>query len=437
MIKFPCKCSHIFNLTEDMAGGLVQCPRCGLLADVPTISELENITEDGAFKINDAAPITDNIELADLHDAFAPGTIDEEGNAIDLRSDAEHFRRIGVRADADPPRVAPKYDPSTGELIRPLELKDERGDADARASRGCAHTEITPIAPMPVIPIHHPKSVGYAVGELRKQVTTATLMLELLMPANAIVMFFIFVLYVIAGFATTILGVGGAFFHISLQILNFPLWLILAHYGCVIEDTGPDSHDELPRPFRHFGLAEDLWNPFIRVFRAGLICFLPALIAGMPRVPMGSLRTPVVLILELIGAFFLPAVLLTTVTGTTSANLRPDRVLAVIRRCGGDYILAVGLLVLSLVPTGFYLIGPAIIPNGADSILLDRIYKPAVAMPVLAICVYLLHFFCWHLGLLYRAHHDEFPWEMQRHIPTTPRTVAPPRKRRTSRGRPY
>jgi hypothetical protein len=122
------------------------------------------------------------------------------------------------------------------------------------------------------------------------------------------------------------------------------------------------------------------------------------------------------LFLELAGAFFLPAVLLTTVTGTTLLNLRPDRVLAVIRRCGGDYILSVGAFLLMLVPSTFYLVAPRIFFANASSTIIKNMSREYVMLPLLAICVYLAHFFCWHLGLMYRAHHDEFPWLLQRHI---------------------
>ncbi len=51
MIKFPCKCGNVFNLTDDMAGGMLQCPRCGLLNDIPTLGELANLSEDGTVKL--------------------------------------------------------------------------------------------------------------------------------------------------------------------------------------------------------------------------------------------------------------------------------------------------------------------------------------------------------------------------------------------------
>ena len=61
--------------------------------------------------------------------------------------------------------------------------------------------------------------------------------------------------------------------------------------------------------------------------------------------------------------------------------------------------------------------------------------EPYVQLPLLAVCVYLAHFFCWHLGLLYRAHHDDFPWLMQRHVKRNRATlqVAQAMARKTNR----
>ena len=39
-----------------------------------------------------------------------------------------------------------------------------------------------------------------------------------------------------------------------------------------------------------------------------------------------------------------------------------------------------------------------------------------VVLPALGAGVYLMHYFMWYLGLMYRSHHDQFPWVLQRHI---------------------
>jgi hypothetical protein len=36
--------------------------------------------------------------------------------------------------------------------------------------------------------------------------------------------------------------------------------------------------------------------------------------------------------------------------------------------------------------------------------------------PCLVAGIYLMHLFAWYMGLVYRAHHEQFPWILQRHI---------------------
>jgi hypothetical protein len=431
MIKFPCKCGHIFNLTEDMAGGLIQCPRCGLLADVPTLSDLVNITEDGIFKIGDAAPLTDQITVADLHEAFSARTVDANGYEKDLRPDEEHYRIIGVPKEVDAVGFSPKYDPLTGELIQPLDIKETEPIAVAVVPLSEDETGDVPLAVIPIdTKAAGSPSIAYASNESRKQITPFSLLLELFMPGNLVVMLFIFAFYYLAEKAAGILEIGGAFFP-PMPLLNIPLWLILAHYGAVIEEIGPNDCDELPRPFRHLTFQEDLVTPIVNVAFALLLSFLPAILAGMAEHRLRHLTRPIMLSLELIGAFFLPAVLLTTVTGISYANLRPDRLLSVIRICGGDYLLSVGVLLLGLFPSALFFAAGAILPPEVRSVIVPDINQPAVLLPLTAFSVYLTHFFCWHLGLLYRAHQPDFPWVMQHHVSARRDPVlAPPRRRR-------
>jgi hypothetical protein len=37
-------------------------------------------------------------------------------------------------------------------------------------------------------------------------------------------------------------------------------------------------------------------------------------------------------------------------------------------------------------------------------------------MPLQFMTIILLHFASWHLGLIYRRHHDQFPWVLQKHV---------------------
>jgi hypothetical protein len=426
MIKFPCKCGNVFNLSDDMAGGMLQCPHCGLLNDIPTLSDLPNLREDGTIKLAEPSispEVHDEHAIAQMHIAFSRHTTDPLGREKDLRPDEEHFRAVGSSLE-EPASVTPKYDPATGELIRPLDLK-----ADDAATPPPDSDESVPLAVLPVEPILPAHSISYAMAGTRAGITPVSILLELFQPANAAVMFFVFLFYLIAGKAAQGLDVGSAFVPISLQILNIPVWLIMAHYGSVIEETGLEARDELPRPLRNLDFTQDLLGPFISVLTAGLICYLPAIIIDIPRIQLDDrTRLCLMLLFELIGSFFLPAVVMTTTTGATLLNLRPDRVLSIIMRCGGDYLLAVGVFMLSALPTAFYLLAPN--TDWINPTMATHLQSAIVYMPVLAVCVYLMHYFCWLVGLMYRTHHDQFPWVLQRHVSTRHHTnMSPPPRR--------
>ena len=53
MIRFACKCGFEFNVTEDRAGHMLQCPRCSLLVDVPRREELSWLGPDGTYAVTD------------------------------------------------------------------------------------------------------------------------------------------------------------------------------------------------------------------------------------------------------------------------------------------------------------------------------------------------------------------------------------------------
>lgn len=431
MIKFPCKCGHLFSVPEDMAGALVQCPRCGLAADVPTLGDLVNITDDGIFKIDEAPEAEDGISVARLQEVFNPRTLDAEGRQKDLRHDEEHYHKVGVPREVDGVGYSPKYDPDTGELIRPLELRDE-GAPVAVVPLAAEEAADEPLAVIPVstAPLHAAPAVAYASNQSRHVQSLGGVLLELFMPGNVVVMLFIFGLSYVAEKAAGILTIGQAVFPL-MPLLNLPLWLLLAHYGCVIEDLGPNDCDELPRPLRHFASMDDLFMPFFVVALALVICYFPAMVAGMEEKVLRNRTVGVMLILELVGSIFLPAVLLTTVTGASLANLRPDRVLKVIYICGGDYLLSVGIFLLAMFPSSLYLAASAIMPKDLQEFIAPKLAANYVMLPLTALSVYLMHFFCWHLGILYREHNGEFPWVLQRHDSNRRDPVyAPPRSSR-------
>jgi hypothetical protein len=133
-----------------------------------------------------------------------------------------------------------------------------------------------------------------------------------------------------------------------------------------------------------------------------------------------ALLVSLVPILFGLGGFVFPAVLLTAITsGAPLANLRPDRLLSVIRQCGGGYLVSV---IACLLASGLYLwliVGLEMIPRQwlSANPWLSNLNHFVVVYLLIWIAIYGVHFFAWHLGLLYRRHHERFNWALQRHIP--------------------
>jgi hypothetical protein len=422
VIKFPCKCGSMFNLTEDHAGGLTQCPRCGLLVDVPTLNDLANMNPDGTFGFSNLNLPNEISNTADLHRAFSTKTVDSQGREKDLRTVDDRIESLGDYDQITQTKVAPRYDPVTGELIRPIQLKDEKPVPVLSIGVPADESEIDAI-PLPVIAIPTPakknlRSLSYAVGDAARQVNLRTLALELFMPGNTAVMFFVFLLY-LGGYYTT-----GAIKYFTADLfdviwpfllINLPMWLIISHAGCIIEDTGPDAIEEVPRPLRNLAFGEDIFVPLFRVLLAGVICFAIPLVLYRKLDPANPMTLPIVLIFTAIGCYLFPAIVLTTVTGTTILNLRPDRLFSVIKQCGLAYPVSVILFILAAVPSIYYLTGKAIfhVPDNKFFLLMD---SRTLAFPLMLLAVYLLHCFCWHLGVMYRDNHPNFPWLAQRHI---------------------
>src|SRR5687768_9829205 len=130
MINFACRCSHRFTLPDDQAGGVIQCPGCHRLCDIPNLSDLGHIDADGNFNFDDdgAIPLAGEDRLPTLHKVFTRARSDDAGEEIDLRPTMHDVMNAGTEempyelADQIKP-AAPKYDPVTGELIKPLDVR--------------------------------------------------------------------------------------------------------------------------------------------------------------------------------------------------------------------------------------------------------------------------------------------------------------------------
>lgn len=404
VIKFTCKCGHRFAAPLEQAAGTVQCPDCGLLCDIPTLSDLASLEGDGTLRMAPAKPRVEPHRIDHLAAAFTRERLDGQGSEIDLRPSQDDLERIDSDAIPLKPREQaltekPKYDPVTGELIRPIGV-DERQVPEA-------HT--VPVAK---------RALSYASGDLMVIPSAGRALRDLFSPINMVVMLFILLLHLFN--QISIFAVMGGLFLLAPSVVLFTA-LILAHYANVVDETGPEARDELPRPIRGVSFGDDIWRPFTQAAGAMLICFVPAHFF-LAYAPPGPATLAVYVVLLGAGTFFFPAILLTLVTSGTIVNLRPDRVISVIRVIGGRYIISLLCFVLSaagywIVLQGTVLFVYRLMSRSAPAApLVNFISHPAFLYPALMIVLLVAHYFCWHLGLLYRRYHDHFPWVMQHHI---------------------
>src|SRR5437868_1043979 len=164
MIRFPCHCKTVLQVPDDEAGGVIQCTKCGRLNDIPTLSDLQSITEDGTYKIETPQDKAELDRLAQLQRSFAKQRVDDAGEDIDLRMSIDDMiesgRNIAPVSQREELRPsAPKYDPVTGELVRAIDIaKDPEMDPNS-----------IPMAKA---------VVNYAVADTQRQGSYATIFLN-------------------------------------------------------------------------------------------------------------------------------------------------------------------------------------------------------------------------------------------------------------------
>jgi hypothetical protein len=403
MIAFRCRCSHLFSVPEDQAGGTVQCPDCGLLNDVPQLGELSALDEDGTIRLGQTLTAPEPRRLTELDRTFAPRRVDEQGREIDLRTTFEQVKRAGAPAGR-PKRANPRYDPETGELITPLEVAQ-------------------PSVPVPPegVPLGKPV-LAYATLAAEPALTAPRILLELFMPANIAVILIVFAAYVvvrlIAFFLLILLAAGGP---IVAAFSTIPQWAVLflvaAHYGNAIDETGRAGKDQLPRPLRDLNWQDDIWGMFARVAFGAFLCYWPTIVVGsLPAGRPGEAEWGWLALGA--GTFFLPAVWLTLISSGSILNLRPDRVAVTVWRCGPGYLLLPAVLVIAAIAQGWAGLGLDVLPGIVNSVISKYVaphpqFILAATLGSLMIGVYAAHFFCWYLGTLFRRHEDNFPWVWQ------------------------
>ena len=158
-----------------MAGRQVQCPDCQRLVDVPTTNELAELSEDGTFRM-DAPVDRDSGHFEKMRRVYGKDKVDENGAEIDLRQTRDELAAAGTEDDIlafEHQPTAPKYDPETGELIRPLDIVDDPTIAP--------HPSQLPMAT---------NTLNYASPELQAGLPYSPLA-RLLSPINLAAMFFV------------------------------------------------------------------------------------------------------------------------------------------------------------------------------------------------------------------------------------------------------
>jgi hypothetical protein len=411
-IRFPCHCGHRFEVPIEQAASAIQCPRCGLLNDVPALSDLQSYSDDGTVRLKEDAPAAHRPRRdPTVYTSFRRAHIDRTGEDVDLRNSYDDLANVGAEPEPDTIPLTgderktkpakPKYDPVTGELIRPMPLAQT--------------PDLT--TPPDQIPVARPAhSLTYAAGDTRDVMTARRIFVEMLMPVNFIVILFVFAAHVFFQVATFVLFVLLAVAGLPVWIAQFPLaFLLMGHYTNTVTENAAEGKDELPRLLGSVSIGDDLWRPFVHMALAFMDAFLPAILCLM-LVPPQFLA---VTILPLgLGLFFFPAILLTTSTSGSTANLRPDRLAGVVRAAGGDYLFSFFCFLIALPTFVFALAGVYILPPHVLGAIpwIWKLNHPFVVYPVILFNVILMHFACWHLGVVYRRHHTAFPWVLQQHV---------------------
>jgi hypothetical protein len=389
-IEFSCDdCGHRFVLPFDLAGASVRCPECGQLQDAPEPGDATLVADDGALllapEVEPAVKVDRVAEVAHYFGhARAAGRV---LGSFDL-------------ADVDPP-AAPRA------TVAPLAL-DERPELEPPA-------QDVPLAK---------RAMQYARPDLSQRLRIGPIALALFRPLNlmvvgcALLMHAVAVVMAIAIFGIMPAAVPAAF---ALAIAIF------AHYTNTIEAIATDGADELPAAIRGIALVEDLWQPFKRLAAALLFCYaVPYVIlahSGLPAEFAWLIGIP----LLLAGTAFFPAVYLTIATAGAANNLRPDRLVGVMRVGGRHYAWSVALWAATfacyamvfwtsrmMILDRFFSVG------GGLSTSLAILSHPLTVGTLLMAAVGAAHVFCWHLSLFYRGWHDRFPWVLQFHVSTRP-----------------
>lgn len=364
MIQFPCLCGARFSLPDEMAGESFQCKSCGRLVGVPTLDDLARLNADGTY---------------DLDAPFEPD------NAPDLS-----------------PALPPRYDPFTGELIRAVGV-DEFVPSEV--------AKLPPRAP----PVNKSRRQiqpppDYLLSDTLRRLFNLTSTVVILGIAAANVLF--------AHWLLLLNPFHPAIFFLAPAVL-YLLLTILGEYALIVYHIGPEERDELPSLVSRLNFQEDLWEPFVQMFFSLLSCFaLPVATFLLIGSSLPGQLTSLALLAA--GWAIFPAFLLTAVTDGTLANFRPRCLFIVMRKAGSAYpaiLVCLGFGGFLYAGAMVHLIAGFFYLYSDHSTIPTQWFVPRTTRLTymnLLISVYLLHYGCWLLGLIWRKHYADFGWIGQR-----------------------
>jgi hypothetical protein len=401
MIKFSCLCGAKFSLDDNMAGEMLQCEKCSRLVVVPTLDDLQHLKSDGTYDV-------DLTEAASKRPTHAPvPSEDQPPTPLSGGDDQDVY-------DIKTPQAAPRYDPFTGELIRPLEVGKHTISAEAQKP--------APLQPLfkssyePGAKPPPPMAWLTALGEmfLARNILMVLLMATII-ACNSVFLFFV-------------ICVG---FFVFAPIPTLIIALFVGYFPTIIQETGPEEKDELPVPMRSFDLRTDIWDPILFFFISAGVCLGPGLLV-VYRFGDNSAGSIVGYALCAIGAILFPPFLLVASVDAIVSNFRPDRLLGVIAKAKLGYVL-----VLATWTAGAALLGDGCLglfaapfsmfkPTGKLMPDARYIYGAPISFGLVLGGMFLTSYGCWVLGLVWRKHHADFPWIGQRISREKP-IVLPPR----------
>jgi hypothetical protein len=407
MIQFKCHCGQDFSVADDQAGGLIQCPRCGRLNDIPTLSDLKNLDAEGNYKISDLEVVDEKHRLEDLTLAFTRRRVDDEGYEIDLRSTLDEVAAAGadeipLAGDPAAPPPAPKYDPLTGELIEPLAVRPDPAKE-----------------PVGVLPIATP-TLGYAT--VHTHAVPPPVFLAIFRPENLFVLMIVGLLMVLCGIFQLFFAPISAITGIPPYALNILWWLFPAHYVVVLQEIAREERDELPRPWRDFAFGEDIWQPLLYFLVSLALSYGAAWAYAKFGMSAGGRAAPaheemILAGLLALGSWLFPVLLLTTTVSGSLNNLRPDRVMNAMIAMGWRYYGVVLAWMVTVVLSLYLVGGAALMPLPAlRRAVAEYLSHGWMAFPLLFAQLYVAHWAAWQLAVLYRAHQPRFGWVLQEHV---------------------